>query len=180
MPKVNRADPNKHYVILFIHFDQYKFLDLTTPNNVRNYRYSLTQKVKTDMGMRSEVCRFIKNHELDATKFRVETLENVTTGYTSALERIRAISNHLKITSPYTLSCEAMEIKQQMGNNELYTIGEEIQKKVETYQNTPPPQIKEKKHPTVMCECGKYVLKCNMSRHRNSASHKFAFETKVS
>jgi len=135
------------------------------------------QKVKNDMGMRSEVCRFIKKNELDATKFRVETLENVTTGYTSALERIRAISNQLKIPSPYTLSGEAMEIKQQMTNDEIYTIGEEIPKKVEIYQNTPPPPIKEKKYPTAMCECGKYVLKCNMPRHRKSASHKSAIET---
>jgi hypothetical protein len=146
----------------------------------------------------SDVCKYIKKNNLDVSSFRVEAIDTCVGTYQSAIDRLTTISNKLNIPSQYTLSSDAMHIKQQIapdlsgsgpngpsGVDELKDLEILCAEKIEQYEATSSSSgsssgssdshrcsvIKQQKHIKIVCECGKGVIKCNMPRHRKCTSH---------
>jgi len=176
MPRINRDNVNTKQAILLIHNGKdHKILDTTPLANIRNYKYSLKQKVNNGLGKHNVVCRYLKDNELNINDFRVEHLETFTGSYEQAVNRLSAVSNELRIYSKYTLTPHALKIKEQLNKTNTKDITceevKELTTKTEAVVNTHPEQ-KVLKHEQVKCDCGKMVIRMNIPRHKKTDFHK--------
>jgi hypothetical protein len=178
MPRINRDNTNTKQAVLLIHngSGDHKILDTTPLANIRNYKYSLKQKVNNGLGKHNIVCRYLKENKLDVNDFRVEHLETFIGSYNQVVERMTEISNKLAIYSRYSLTPHALKIKEQLEHEQSKVCITE-QEEQELTQKT---QVAIKKtntekvlkHEQVKCECGKFVIRMNMPRHKKTDFHK--------
>lgn len=183
MPRINRDNTNTKQAVLLIHDgNEHKILDTTPLANIRNYKYSLKQKVNNGLGKHNVVCRYLKDNKLDVNDFRVEHLETFVGSYNQVVDRLTEISNKLTIYSKYSLTPHALKIKEQITaehenhDNVKYTPITDEEKQELTHKTqvaiekkTTPKVLK---HEQVKCECGKFVIRMNMPRHKKTDFHK--------